>query len=221
MNPHIAERLAHIRQGLLAVHRSGKPMSAASKGREREAFIDEYLTNVLPPIYRCGTGDITDAAGNISGQVDVVIENPSSPAIAGFGTKPTRLYLAEGVGAVVEVKSDLSKQWKEVLSTSEKVARLRRSLGTGMVLGKVPLELPLFVVGYTGWKSFDSFRSKFQECTSISGMLSIEEGYFLARSPGFGTVIATDDGALMGLFLELNGQLGLLNWMRMDLGRYA
>jgi hypothetical protein len=64
---------------------------------------------VLPPIYRFGTGVITDVGGNLTGQVDIVMEFPltaSFPMPAG----KQRLYLAESVAAVIEVKSNLSQE---------------------------------------------------------------------------------------------------------------
>ena len=71
-------------------------MSAASKGAERQAFIESFLTNVLPPTFRFGSGDATDAAGHRSGQLDVVVEYPFSPSLPSFGGPGvTRLYLAE------------------------------------------------------------------------------------------------------------------------------
>ncbi len=79
-------------------------MSDSSKGSEREHFIDLFLKEVFPPSYRFGTGDALDSAGNKSGQLDVVVELtffPSLPALGGG----SRLYLAEGVAAVIEVKS--------------------------------------------------------------------------------------------------------------------
>ena len=56
-----------------------------------------------------GTGDATDAGGNRSGQLDVVVEYPFAPSLP-LGVGTTRLYLAEGVAAVVEVKSDAAGQ---------------------------------------------------------------------------------------------------------------
>jgi hypothetical protein len=103
-NP-VFQRLAGIQQILKGVHAASDPLSAASRGAERQAFIDSFLANVLPPVYRFGTGDATDKQGNRSGQLDVVVEYPFSPTLPGVGAStPTRLYLAEGIAAVIEVK---------------------------------------------------------------------------------------------------------------------
>ncbi len=51
-NPYIHERLKGIQSMLMSVH-AGTVSSAstASKGTEREAFVRDFLGNVLPPIY--------------------------------------------------------------------------------------------------------------------------------------------------------------------------
>jgi hypothetical protein len=53
----------------MAVHAAGKSMSNASKGYEREGFVNNFLANVLPPLYRFGTGDATDENGHKAGSL--------------------------------------------------------------------------------------------------------------------------------------------------------
>jgi hypothetical protein len=103
---------------------------AASKGREREAFIHFFLSQILPSIPQFGCGDITDCNGQNtqegegkSGQLDIVIECPFLPSLPSLGMR--RLYLAESVAAVIEVKSDVASQWDEVQRTAMKVKQLR------------------------------------------------------------------------------------------------
>jgi len=118
-------RLAGVWQTLVALHASGAAMSSASSGREREQFVDEFLTKVLPPAYRIGSGDVIDSFGRKTGQQDVVVEFsflPTLPAVAG----KERLYLAEGVAALVEVKSSLASEWEDVKRKSSAVKSLRR-----------------------------------------------------------------------------------------------
>lgn len=125
INKHIEKRLEGIRKALLAAYDSGSEMSSASKGREREAFVSSFLSQVFSPAYRFGTGDITDSNDARSGQLDVVVESPywySLPA----HHNGARLYMAEGVAAVIEVKSDLASQWSEILDTMAKVKGLQR-----------------------------------------------------------------------------------------------
>ena len=107
LNPHIVQRLTGIQSMLNGAHQSGSTMSAASKGTERAAFIDQFLSQVFTPQFRFGDGDATDKSGAKSGQLDVVIEYPWVPSLPIVGSDKPRLYLAEGVAAVIEVKSDL------------------------------------------------------------------------------------------------------------------
>jgi hypothetical protein len=74
MNTYLKQRLEGLLQHFRAAHFAGGVSASANRGTEREAFLLAFLSQVLPPIYRAGTGEITDIAGNRSGQVDVVIE---------------------------------------------------------------------------------------------------------------------------------------------------
>ena len=81
MNPHIASRLSGIHSVLWSAFEAGSLLSSSSKGYECETFISLFLSEVLPPIYRFGTGEITDSLMNgdpsrRSGQIDIVIEMP-------------------------------------------------------------------------------------------------------------------------------------------------
>lgn len=178
----LIRRLAGLHKALIALYESGSGMSAATRGREREQFVDGFLSKVLPPGYRFGTGDALDIEGNRSGQLDVVVEFtyfPSLPAIAG----EPRLYFSEGVAAVVEVKSDLSKQWAEVQQTAAALKPLNRKFrAPGFTpYGPPPPKIPVFAVGYTGWKELDTVRRKANE-GCVDGILIIDEALFSTRS---------------------------------------
>jgi hypothetical protein len=181
-NDLVFQRLVGIQQTLMGVHRSGVPMSAASKGAEREAFIDSFLGNVLPPVFRFGKGDATDAAGRRSGQLDVVVEYPFSPSLPSVGGT-TRLFLAEAVAAVVEVKSNISSQWDEAVRTADQLSPLERTFGASMTFGPGPsARIPLFVAGYTGWAKLETAAEHLNEHPNIAGVLIIESGIFVGSS---------------------------------------
>jgi len=137
-------------------------MSNATKGPEREAFINDFLSAVLPPQYRFGTGDATDIFGRKSGQLDVVVELPFAPSLPIPSRSDSRLYVAEGVAAVIEVKSDVKNQWVEAVSTAEKLKKLRRRLNPIVLSKDMQLEeIPFFVVGYKGWATRQKTGEKF------------------------------------------------------------
>jgi len=154
MNKYIEDRIKAIQNMLMQVHEGGRPLSDASRGVEREAFINAFLSDILTPQFRFGSGEITDQKGNRSGQLDIVIEFPFVPSLPLISGKSPRLYLAEGIVAVIEVKSDIKKQWDEVFKTAEKLSQLKRNYSTGITIGPIPAEkIPLYAVGYKGWKN--------------------------------------------------------------------
>jgi hypothetical protein len=199
MNPHVRSRLSGVQGILKGVHQAGAPMSSATKGQERAAFIDQFLSQALPLPYRFGTGDATDLAGNQSGQLDVVVEYPHCPSLP-LGVGESRLYLAESVAAVIEVKSDVAGQWQEALRTAEQLSTVKRSFtGGGLFSGGPPSStIPLFVVGYTGWKTPETVREHLTNHPTISGILVIDPGIYVSRN-----TISTGPDALWAMVSNL------------------
>jgi hypothetical protein len=170
-----------MQQMLIGVHSAGDTLSTSSRGAEREAFVNAFLRELLPQPFRFGMGDATDQVGNRSGQLDVVIEFPLVPSLPLLSGLP-RLYLAEGILAVVEVKSNVATQWKEVVSTAGQLAKLVRIYGSGVSIGpRATSTIPLYAVGYRGWSDFDTIKQHLQEHPEVSGILVIESGHFCGR----------------------------------------
>jgi hypothetical protein len=180
-NAHVHQRLAGIQQILRGVHQAGGAMSAATRGREWEGFVDHFLAEVLPRPYRFGNRDVTDMHGSHSGQLDVVVEYPFAPTLP-LGIGSPRLYLAEGVAAVVEVKSDVAHQWNEAVGTARQHATLTRHILVSSVMLHAPgPKIPLYVAGYTGWKTIETARRHLETTDSIAGILVIDPGVFVCR----------------------------------------
>jgi hypothetical protein len=203
MNQYVHDRMKAIQGILNSVHQAGASMSTASRGQERSAFIQEFLQAVMPTTYRFGSGDATDGAGHRSGQLDVVVENPFAPCVH-LGVGATRLYLAEGVAAVIEVKSDVANQWDEAVQTAQQLAPLSKSyspwVGSSSQMSTVVMSpsgpvrvttggsmdrVPLFVVGYTGWKQMKTIESRLSSTPSMAGVLVIDSGIFVS-GPEYG-----------------------------------
>jgi hypothetical protein len=196
-NKHIFQRLAGIQTQLIGLHGGGVTMSSATKGAEREDFISKFLAEVMPPPYRFGNGDISDQNGEKSGQVEIVVEYPFLPSLPMAGVS-TRLYLAEGVAAVIEVKSSIDKQWEEVKRTATAVKRLERKFGATFSMGTRPQsQIPFFAVGYTGWKELETVKSKLEN-KDIDGILIIEDGMFVSNE-NYQGITARGPWALWGL----------------------
>ena len=182
MTAHLERRIEGIRSHLLACYEESSLASSSSKGQEREVFVREFLAKMFPPIFRFGSGEVTDSAGNRSGQLDVVIEYPflpSLPAIAGS----TRLYLAEGVASVVEVKSDISNQWNEVERTAKSLRTVRRNEATGGMFEDDVIDLadiPLFAVGYHGFKTDEPLIDRVLSDNGVDAILQVDEFAFVS-----------------------------------------
>lgn len=155
----------------------GSTLSAASKGAEREFFINMILSNVIAPPFRIGSGDITDASGHKSGQADIVIEYGNSISFPMIFPHAPRLYLAEGVCAIIEIKSDLNSQWDEVVRSHKEIAPLRRSYRTMVTHGTLPDYVPHFAIGYRGWKKMETVESKAKEL-GLEGILVLDSALY-------------------------------------------
>jgi hypothetical protein len=92
------------------------------------------------------------------------------------------LYLAEGIVAVVEVKSNVASQWDEVLATAGQLTTLSRAYGSGVSIGpRAGPKIPLYAVGYKGWTDFASLKNRLEANPEVSGILVIDSGHFIGR----------------------------------------
>lgn len=183
VNGYLLQRLTAIQQVLIA-HRSGSlGLPASMAGAERETFLREFLEKLFPAHRRFSSGAVTDSAGNISGQIDIAIEFGFSPSFP-MPNCNQRLLLAESVAAAIEVKSDLSKQWSEVVQTTAAVKRLRRYLKAIMITGDSdPTDyIPVIAVGYKGYCTLDGLKQRLSntaESARPDGALVIDSGCFV------------------------------------------
>lgn len=219
-NQYVLQRLAGIQSQLTAVYEASAKMSSAAKGHERQEFIDKFLAQVLSTPFRFGTGDATDKNGQKSGQLDVVIEFPFGPSLPIVGGTTSRLYLAETVAAVIEVKSDIASQWNEAVDTAQKLFPLQRSYGAAMRMGPDLPKIPLFVASYTGWNQMQTVEKKLSCTPEINGILIIDKGIF-ASSEQFGSIKANGAWALWGLIVCLHQATGFLKAVATNPLEYA
>jgi hypothetical protein len=159
-------------------------MSSSSKGNEREDFLSKFLGQVFPPTFRFGTGDATDHHSNRSGQLDIVVEHPFGLSLTATSYESSRLYLAEAVAAVIEVKSDLSDQWTQFKQTAQQLEPLKRDFGFHVVVGGPGPEtnIPIFAVGYMGWKTPETLAAKFAEVKGLRGILTLDPPLYHGRN---------------------------------------
>jgi len=176
----LKSRLDGLLRILQGVHEASANSASATSGTEREQFINLFLDQVMPAPYRFGTGVAIDTAGHRSGQLDIVVEYPFLPSFPLPGL-PSRLYLAESVAGVIEVKSNASNQWDQVKDTAEALAPLQHDLGyhlqTGIGRTGLNGRIPLIVVAYKGWKKGETLLNKLTS-SPVDGILIIESAIF-------------------------------------------
>lgn len=180
-NQHVMSRLQALLDFFSAVDSGGYTLSSALKGLERELFIHHALSHIIAPPFRIGSGDVTDLTGRRSGQLDIVIEYGNSisfPLVSAVNTP--RLYLAEGVCAVIEVKSDLCGQWDDVLASFRSLQAIERTYADWLSYGSMSPKIPFFAVGYRGWKTVETIEKKRQE-SGLDGILVLESGLFSGK----------------------------------------
>jgi len=223
-NEHIFSRLTGIKKMLMAGYEASNLASSHTKGKERESFINIFLSNVLPPQFRFGSGEVTDLHNQLSGQVDIVMEYSVFPSlqVPTYGID-SRLYIAEGVAAAIEIKSNLSTQWDEVVSTSSKLKKLIRRPSTAS--GHVPEKIPFFAVGYKGWSTDDPMFERVNSGV-VDGILIIETGFFCWNPKIFPAIPqiygSVKDAWSLWAFVTVLHRLGIsLNHSSLDLLFYC
>jgi hypothetical protein len=180
-NIHVMSRLQALLDFFRAADAGGSTLSSAVKGAERELFIQYALSHIIAPPFRVGSGDVTDLSGQRSGQLDIVIEYGNSISFPMLYTMHTpRLYLAEGVCAVVEVKSNLAGQWNEVLDSHNRLKPIRRTYADWISYGRVSEQIPHFAVGYRGWKTMATMQRKLDE-SNLDGLLVLDSGLYCGK----------------------------------------
>jgi hypothetical protein len=184
-NDYLKKRLRGILDLFKAIRSGSIPLSNESKGEEREAFLNAFLLAVLPSRAKIGRGEITDLNNERSGQLDCVVEYGYQPSLPLLPMSDTRLFIAESIAAVIEVKSDLSSQWSQIQKTATAVSKLKRSFGkTHVTNDRIPgSEIPFLAVGYQGWKNIDKLREHFNVCPALHGILDLECEQLIAKIP--------------------------------------
>jgi hypothetical protein len=202
-------------------------MSTATRGQEREAFVDLLLRGCLPQPYRFGSGEVTDAHDAVSGQIDVVIEHPLFPSLPLLGTSQHRLYPIEAVAIAIEVKSSES-QFSDALETMRKFRALNSDaewprghapynrfdkLGTGTPTS-FPDRIAFAIVLYRGWAQGDTLARRC-ETDEVDVVLQLDPPMFYSRKyRGTATAKLVEGPAALAAFLFVVTEeiRGLSHW---------
>lgn len=237
MHEHLRLRTEAIHKQLLAVHGGGDAMSNATRGSEREAFVDLLLRGCLPHPYRFGSGEVIDAHGNISGQIDLVIEHPFFPSFPLLGTSQHRLYFIEGIAVAIEVKSSQA-QFQDAVSTMVRFEALSQDAdwpieakeshtsrhGRSSVTS-FPDRNAFAIVLYRGWSKQETLQEHCRAC-NVAVMLQLDPLMFYAanyrseigESLGH-EMVTSGPEALLAFVFVLNEELQLLSAIQSHLFR--
>lgn len=160
-NVHLINRLNCLLDISRSIHQAGKKLSNATIGIEREFFINHILNMIVAPPFRLGSGDITDSEGNKSGQMDMVIEYGNAISFPMISPESPRLYMAEGVCAVVEVKSNLVNQWNQVVESHKKLISVKRRMKPLFTFGEISETIP-YITRSRYYLTFIGFKNIFR-----------------------------------------------------------
>ncbi|ULU23431.1 DUF6602 domain-containing protein [Dyella terrae] len=222
----LQQRLLGLQALLNAVHFSGSLDANAVKGAAREHFVRYFWSEFFPANQRMSSGQIIDSHGNDSGQVDIAIEFGFGPS---FALGDQRLYLAESVAAVIEVKSNLAAQWGEVITKANQVKQLKRDIAYLQTHdttqdNKHLKDIPFVVVGYDGYGDIDDLARKLlkanqgHESPLIDAALSIRRGAFVTSD---GSLQASGGHSLLGLCAFITKQIGAVSRVLPSFDRYV
>jgi hypothetical protein len=196
----VQNRLKVILENLRTIASEGGGMSTSDMiGYEREGFVSVFLADIFSSSYRFGTGEIVDKLGRSSGQVDIVCENSLLPSFS-VVQRLSRLYLAEGVASVIEVKSDLAKHWDDIMRKAKAVKELQLDYEDLGAVNVDPENIPFYVVGYSGWRTEKKYNEVIKN-GCIDGVLDISTGLFVYKQPNnpTKTYLEKEEKALLSL----------------------
>ncbi len=187
-------------------NRSKLQKSSNNIGKNREYFCENFLSEVLPPKLHINSGEIWDSSNNKTGQLDIVIIRDDAPSLL-IGSD--NIFLAEGVFAVVEVKSNLSKdKLIESGNSLSKVEKLKIKLGAGISVG-YSLNRPLRIVfAYEGasWKTIVSTINEKNWKDTFDLICILNRGVMITK----GRIISWDENDKFLLFSSKASSLAYL-----------
>lgn len=207
LNEHIGRHCQLIRKKMLLIRELTLDTSAPIQGSEREIFINNLLSLMLPTAFRVGTGEVIDSYGHKSKQTDIVVECPFGARFP-IGTGNANMYLAENVAFTIEVKSDISSEWDDITVKSTAMRKITRALipptsSSETMVPKARMRVPIFIVSYTGNKKMETIIKHLEEIAPASrpdGILVVDSGLYWGSTPS-GVIEATGDKESVWAFI--------------------
>jgi len=199
----LRDHFSKVRDELLAYsNHLGLAEHGDIKGLAREGFVREFLQRNLPSTVEYKTGEMIDHDDRRSGQLDVVLQMPTSPRLHLFGD--LQLTLVDGAVGAIEVKSNLTTaSWgaashlRSALEASARVKALRRfSPIRGRMVGHEIQhhQTPFFVFAYTGCTkehlldcvlSYGKHAMLELDAYAPNLIVVLDRGYYMVRDDGW------------------------------------
>jgi hypothetical protein len=199
--------------------RSSQQNADVNLGKNRENFCSNFLEKVLPPrlSVRKG-GEIWDSKGNKTGQQDIIVIRDDCPCLH-VGSE--EIYLAEGVFAAIEVKSNLTTdKFREAASSLQKVQSLSIQPPPPLFCEKIHRPLKI-VFSFKGAKFETLFECAKAEAINMEAfdIICILERGLLFRN---GLVFGDQPGAPKSSdFLVLYGSAGALGYLYLHMVKFG
>lgn len=178
-------RAEGIRKNLVNSHQAGRGSSNEVLGNEREQFISNYFRALYPPSIRVSSGEVMDSYGKKSGQLDIILEKPTSISFPLMPDSNQRLFLVDQVSAIISVKSNLHAQWKQFECEVEPLVQMKIESHAGIRFGSTPERLPVFLVAYSGAQDPKAIVDKLQANAALSivnGIVVLDSNIFICKT---------------------------------------
>jgi hypothetical protein len=218
-NPYIIDRLLAVQDQVLGAYAKLDRKDPGLVTDLRQVLIEQFLRPLFSAHRRFTAGRITDAAGVLTEQLDLIIEHgfmPSFPLHDGA----SRLVLAEAVALVIEVADQPGNEDASLREVFSHIRQLSRNIKPTVQFQGAPSErVPVMAVFFQGPDDLEDLQRwwlAIPETERPDAVCVMSSGCFL----GFGL---ESDGAL-GLYsmcLTINHMLTLLNFAAPDLAVYA
>jgi len=170
---------------LAQYERSKLQESSSSIGDNREMFVNEFLSKVLPSRLQVRQrGEVWDSQHNRTGELDIVILRDDAPSLQFGGQRD--VFLAEGVFAVIEVKSNLTREkLKEAVSALRRVQSLNLSGAHPVMSVGMTLDRPLrCVFAYEGaaWGTLIDELDNSHNSGVVDSVSVLDRGFLLSSA---------------------------------------
>lgn len=196
-------------------NRSSGLQASKNIGTVRESFCSNFLNAVIPSRYTIHEGgEIIDSKGHNTGEIDITIVRDDCPKLT-YGNVDA--YLAEGVFAVIEVKSNLSRsKIKDALNKLKAVKELEPNIQVVMQSG-LTLDRPLrCVFAYEG-ATFETLLdeiNQFEDADVIDYIGVINRGALIRK----GLILRWEEEKD---YAQIHGQAASIAFLYFHLIQYA